>query len=1513
MNTSKTVLTGIVIVLLLSTGTASTSALKVTGTLQALTADYREIGTMVLPYATGNQLVHIEDISPDYDSTSAGGSNKWGLINALSASGPQPALSPASHYISSNGSALVEHIAAVDPEGNLISYYYSDDNDWKAVNVSEKTNVQVAIEQPTSWTTDADGTLLENIAARMTDGHVIVFTWHSGADWEATNLSDQWGFYSVGPLTSWNAPAGSTVAEHVAFRTQDNHFVLYWRFARQKWSWVDVTNLTGQQIANAPTGWDMSSDTSVERVAAIDSNQHLILFTYGPSTNWSTKDVSAAASGQLVVGRVTAWDHNGVQYIAARTPNNHLVVFSYDPIDTTWWVQDVTGKTGIQIGADPTSWVRLSGEDLVVHIVAPDLNGQIYHFASPVGGDEWSTENVSAKVGVTSPYPFTAWFVFRDRKLTERLAAPNGESRLHVFTRPFQQDWSATDVSLRSSGRVIYAASPFAGIWVSKDYGATWQQSTRPQPAAQDMQVPGALISTQMLDVAVSPANRNLVFAAADREPRTDVASGAGIYRSTDGGQSWELKYQFHCGARTEATTQIVIAPDDPQRIYAAGGCAIARSTDGGQTWQPITVTTNLTERVWHLAVSGKTGPQPSDRMIVACGDGNLWVSPNDGSGWHHDDAASQEIYQGFCANTKWGHGTAAHILAMVPNQPSTVYLGFPNYANGPSYYHPQDHGEGPDGTFCNIPVVYDANGNNHYDTGELKIDGRLAISGTVLADDTRIKFRDLGDGGNTLDDDEPVVLDVNNNGAYDKDEPVYRQAENVAVGDALKDDPKLKYVDEGRQYGKRGCGESSLWKGDLNDVAKQANQKRGLWRQVPGPPVYFGDSLTNSGGMYVFTHALEQGYLVFFADGDTLNVSVGEPTISGWHRLDGLDASEAHHRNQDFVHNYVHVDPQGFAVAPDFSVTLKQVSDQRFPYNQNSEVEGDKCSGRIWASNDGGVYSNDNCSLEEKRWQPAFSGLNTLIALNVAGTTSLDYQPALYFGTADNDDFYSMNDGRSWKDALGSCGDCDTWFSDPYWVKRVMRLDPRHNNDKGTFTLFTNPGQGRPDAGNGSHLKEINYLDNVRPYAISGMVLRGYRPVIQTLPTETAPADGDYVTIQAVATNEHYVLRANNSLSSTGFVRQGSQIPPRPNNTDNTPRDLWMQAGGGHADPYFYVSDGVHLWRRQSSASSWDEIVPNKTVNLAVRFFVNPYDASLVYVLSDSGVFISTNHGDDWERDQSLEQSVTGNYSWEYTCWGEGHCPLNDMAFDPTQPGRRFAAGLAGVFFTADGRHWARLLDTRAVPAHPLGLWFDPVSRPNDQTLYVANYGRGILRLHPIPSTQPDLPSPPPTPSPTPIPTPTPTPEGESRSLLPNGGFEDNMLGWLFSGNANIEQGTAHNGKVSVRLGHESSRMDEVSRPVLIPCDAQKAILSYYWLIASEDNLPALDTLDVIVTGENRSSTLQALNENTIHSRWMRAEFDVSEFRCQSLTLTFRSVQNSGELTSFYIDDVQVVSYKGR
>src|SRR4029453_3952782 len=100
-------------------------------------------------------------------------------------------------------------------------------------------------------------------------------------------------------------------------------------------------------------------------------------------------------------------------------------------------------------------------------------------------------------------------------------------------------------LAVSSDGERLYAGG-FSGVWRSDDAGATWGQLKRPQPAFGTDPVSGALLGGTVDDLIVSPANKDLVLAATFRDGR--AVSKIGVYRSTNGGDTWSLAHQFTCG-----------------------------------------------------------------------------------------------------------------------------------------------------------------------------------------------------------------------------------------------------------------------------------------------------------------------------------------------------------------------------------------------------------------------------------------------------------------------------------------------------------------------------------------------------------------------------------------------------------------------------------------------------------------------------------------------------------------------------------------------------------------------------------------------------------------------------------------------------------------------------------------------------------------------------------------------------------------------------------------------------
>ena len=538
----------------------------------------------------------------------------------------------------------------------------------------------------------------------------------------------------------------------------------------------------------------------------------------------------------------------------------------------------------------------------------------------------------------------------------------------------------------------------------------------------------------------------------------------------------------------------------------------------------------------------------------------------------------------------------------------------------------------------------------------------------------------------------------------------------------------------------RRLAGEASLWVGDFTAFATTGAAQ---WSLLPGPPVYTGTT-TPSGNRYVVTQPTSSGFLVFFSDNSHVHVSDGVPTgTASWHRLDGMDASEA--RRQGLSNTlFMHADPHAIIFTPDFEITLKAPQGVQDPYTRNSELD-EHVAGRLWMANDGGVYWCDDGGKAEASWQVPH-GIETLDPVNIAGLFGHGAAPALYFGCGDNNDFFSRDGGASWGDPGSGCGDCDAWFADIARDDWVLQFLPRRRD--GDIGIISSGASEYPDASDGNSKtfvpspKIINFNDSTKlsPCASSGVYLAGYRPLVRTIATEAPPPDGDVVIVEQALDGTAGVLRTTRirsigSLDDWHDTSKAQQVGPT-----MPPGAVVVQASGGHANPVMFVANRFGtVWRLNAAQTSWDQIVPrNPTgsvpVGLALSWFVDPYDPDIIYVLDLQGVKLSIDGGVSWFLDVDLTTAVTGAGKLTISA-----SLLQDMVFSPGERQTVFAMGTAGVACTDNfGVTWFPVLNSVARPGRPESGFFDPLSNQSDRAVYVECEGRGVLRVGGLPALPP-------------------------------------------------------------------------------------------------------------------------------------------------------------------------------
>ncbi len=263
-----------------------------------------------------------------------------------------------------------------------------------------------------------------------------------------------------------------------------------------------------------------------------------------------------------------------------------------------------------------------------------------------------------------------------------------------------------------------------------------------------------------------------------------------------------------------------------------------------------------------------------------------------------------------------------------------------------------------------------------------------------------------------------------------------------------------------------------------------------------------------------------------------------------------------------------------------------------------------------------------------------------------------------------------------------------------------------------------------------------------------SGFVIRGFRPVIQTLPNEAALADGDYVFIGMKADGTRVVFRTLAISSITAQAHwddpnKAQQIgPPVPGQAD------LVQVGGGHQAPVFFVGDAFgHVWKLDAAKAVWNRHRAGRSARadspfFAAKFFVDPYNPSLIYLVDTPD-----RHSRDPRFSGRRRKLAAGTITQEGRDRGRTHLHLGHR--DPGHVVREKRA-LHALRVRRRGRllHDERF---RVVPAAE----FDRLSRPRRVGLFRPRLrscesislrepgnGRSVLRLSPIPGPETNPPS---------------------------------------------------------------------------------------------------------------------------------------------------------------------------
>lgn len=193
------------------------------------------------------------------------------------------------------------------------------------------------------------------------------------------------------------------------------------------------------------------------------------------------------------------------------------------------------------------------------------------------------------------PWKLYAWIVLVVAIPLVALAASESSNSLSSHDLMSKLKWRSigpyiggrvvTVTGVAQNANLFYAGAVGGGVWKSTDEGINWRNIS-------DGKIPGP--SSSIGAIAVAPSDANILYAGTgETDIRSDVIPGDGIYKSTDAGKSWH-----YAGLReTHSTSAIVVDPNHPDVVYAASmGHVFApnaergvyKSTDGGNSWKKI-------------------------------------------------------------------------------------------------------------------------------------------------------------------------------------------------------------------------------------------------------------------------------------------------------------------------------------------------------------------------------------------------------------------------------------------------------------------------------------------------------------------------------------------------------------------------------------------------------------------------------------------------------------------------------------------------------------------------------------------------------------------------------------------------------------------------------------------------------------------------------------------------------------------------------------------------------------
>ena len=251
---------------------------------------------------------------------------------------------------------------------------------------------------------------------------------------------------------------------------------------------------------------------------------------------------------------------------------------------------------------------------------------------------------------------------------------------------PFRGGRTRAATGVPSEPNVFYMGQVNGGVWKSNDYGRTWNPIFDHE-------------STQSIGaIAVAASDPNIIYVASGEGlHRPDLSVGNGVYKSTDAGKTWT-----HLGLRDgEQIPTLAVDPRNPNRVFAAvlghpygpnEERGLFRSTDGGQSWQKVIYKDENTgasdveidpsnpDTIYASMWEVREGPWEDGNEFNGTG-GGLFKSTDGGNTWRQlTNGLPKDLSQIY--------------VAIAPSDPHRLYATIGAASGALAFYRSDDAGE---------------------------------------------------------------------------------------------------------------------------------------------------------------------------------------------------------------------------------------------------------------------------------------------------------------------------------------------------------------------------------------------------------------------------------------------------------------------------------------------------------------------------------------------------------------------------------------------------------------------------------------------------------------------------------------------------------------------------------------------------------------------------------------------------------------------------------------------------